>query len=78
MITAKELKLIASIQFKNKEMEASLRELGELEKEMRSAAARGNFHTSVENLNTISVNRLKELGYKVIIREDDYLISWNV
>jgi hypothetical protein len=76
MISASELNSI-STEAKNRLDEESAKvELEKLDVLLRVKAAQGWFATSVDHLSEIAVRRLRQLGYVVESRDDDYLISW--
>lgn len=77
MITSEELKVISADRYAEKQKIHSDEELEKLEVEFRKNAAHGLFYYIAGSLNPLTISRLRQLGYKVKDREDDYLISWD-
>lgn len=77
MITAKELKQIAEAQHRILLERDSDKHLEELEAKFKAQAACGQFYTVVESMNEVTLSRLKELGYRIQDRHDDYVIFWD-
>ena len=77
MISASELKSIATEAKNRLDEENAKVELEKLDELLRVKAAQGWFATSVTVLSEITIRRLRQLGYVVKYDEDDYLISWS-
>jgi hypothetical protein len=76
MISASELKSIATEAKNRLDEESAKVELEKLDVLLRVKAAQGWFATSVDHLSEIAIRRLRQLGYVVKYAWDDYLISW--
>lgn len=76
MISASELKSIATEAKNRLDEESAKVELEKLDELLRVKAAQGWFATSFDHLSEIAVRCLRQLGYVVESRDDDYLISW--